>query len=210
MKITRVPVGHLETNCWVVVGERDRAVVIDPGDDAEVIFSVLGSARVEAVILTHGHFDHVGAVDEVADDMGAFVWAHTDEVKFLKNEYGTGGREFGLETPVPKMDLTATDGGVIEVEDMKFEVMHTPGHTPGSICLLLQDTVTGERHLFTGDTLFARSIGRTDFFGGDDEAMDESLARIAALPFDTHVYPGHGPATTLQAESMTNPYWPSK
>lgn len=210
MKVTRVPVGHLETNCWVVADEHNKMAVIDPGGDVSRIEKVVDDGFVEAVILTHGHFDHVGACDEVADENGSFVWAHVDEVKALKTAHGTGGWEFGMETPVPHIDLTCTDGTIIEVGSLRFEVMHTPGHTPGSICLFVTDETDGSHHLFSGDTLFAGSIGRTDFTGGDDEMMEDSLRRLSTLPADTFVYPGHGPASTLEREAEVNPYWPSE
>lgn len=211
IRIERLPLGDLQANCYVVVGPDNHAAIIDPGDEPQRVFALLDTMpglRVDAVILTHGHFDHVGASDEVADDVHGFVYAHEREAAALAGKHGTGGREFGMEVPVPLIDFRVTDGAIIEAGSMSFEVIHTPGHSPGSMCLLLRDAETGAQHLFSGDTLFAGSIGRTDFPGGDDIAMDESLERIAKLSPETHVHSGHGPSTTLANESAANPFWP--
>lgn len=212
IRIERHPLGHLQANCYLVIGPDNHAAVIDPGGEARLLFERLDADRtiqVDAVILTHGHFDHVGASDEVADDVRGFVYAHEREVAAMAGEHGTGGREFGMETPVPLVDFRVADGARIEVGSMVFEVMHTPGHTPGSICLLLRDPATGEAHLFSGDTLFAGSIGRTDLAGGNEVAMDESLERLAKLDPATNVYPGHGTKTTIAREAAVNPFWPA-
>jgi len=210
IEIRQVPAGHLQANCYIVTSG-GHGIVVDPGGDEDRIYEIIdgmGDTRIDAVVLTHGHFDHVAASDSVADDTQSFVYAHKDEVKALRSEHGTGGREFGMETPVPLVDHQVEDGQVIAAGDLRFEVIHTPGHSPGSMCLLLHDSATGQRHLFTGDTLFAGSIGRTDFPGGNDEAMERSLERLSVLPADTRVYPGHGPVTTLEREAAVNPFWP--
>lgn len=211
IRIERLPLGDLQANCYVVVGPDGHAAVIDPGDEPHRVFALLDTmpdVRVDAVVLTHGHFDHVGASDEVADDVQGFVYAHEREAAALAGKHGTGGREFGMEVPVPLIDYRIADGAVIQVGQMSFEVIHTPGHTPGSMCLMLRDSETGAQHLFSGDTLFAGSIGRTDFPGGDDIAMEESLEKLAALAPATHVHPGHGPSTTIGHEAVVNPFWP--
>lgn len=211
LKIERLPLGDLQTNCYVVVGPDNHGAIIDPGDEPHRVFALLDTMpglRVDAVILTHGHFDHVGASDEVADDVQGFVYAHEREAAALAGKHGTGGREFGMEVPVPLIDFRVADGAVIEAGSLRFEVMHTPGHTPGSMCLYLRDPETGEGHLFTGDTLFASSIGRTDFPGGDDVAMETSLEILAKMDPATAVYPGHGTTSTIAREAATNPFWP--
>ncbi|MCL2024955.1 MAG: MBL fold metallo-hydrolase [Coriobacteriia bacterium] len=209
MDVVRVPVGVLETNCWIIECPDGGVVVIDPGDDTDTINEAIAERPVHAVILTHGHFDHVGAADEVADDNSSFVWAYETEVTALEGELGRGGELFGVEITKPKIDRTVIDGDVIETGGLRFEVLHTPGHTPGSMCLLVADPQTGEQHLFSGDMLFAGSVGRTDLPGSIPEEMEPSLERLAAnLPSTTQVYPGHGPVTTIEREQQVNPFWP--
>lgn len=214
IKIDRVVVGHLETNCWVVSNDKGDIAIIDPGDDTEAICATvdkleLPGKNVGAVILTHGHFDHVGSADEVADDNGSFIYMSDTEFNFISGEQGTGGREFDLETPVPIVDFKLNDNDLIEVGALSFRVMMTPGHTPGSMCLLLQDDVDEQKYyLFSGDTLFAQSVGRTDLAGGDETKMTQSLERLDTLPQRVEVFPGHGTTTTLERERAVNQYWP--
>ena len=214
IKIDRVVVGHLETNCWVVSNDKGDIAIIDPGDDTEAICATvdkleLPGKNVGAVILTHGHFDHVGSADEVADDNGSFIYMSDTEFNFISGEQGTGGREFDLETPVPIVDFKLNDNDLIEVGTLSFRVMMTPGHTPGSMCLLLQDDVDEQKYyLFSGDTLFAQSVGRTDLAGGDETKMTQSLERLDTLPQRVEVFPGHGTTTTLERERAVNQYWP--
>lgn len=214
IRIDRVVVGNLETNCWIVSNDAGDIAVIDPGDDTDAICDVIDSLElpqknVGAVILTHGHFDHVGSADEVADDNGGFIYMTAREFAFLQGKAGTGGRPFEQETPVPIVDFQVKEGDTIEVGALSFKVMLTPGHSPGSMCLLLQDNVDEQHYyLFSGDTLFARSIGRTDFEGGDEEKMNQSLERLDTLPERVDVFPGHGTTTTLETERASNPFWP--
>lgn len=214
IKIDRVVVGHLETNCWVVSNDKGDIAIIDPGDDTEAICATvdkleLPGKNVGAVILTHGHFDHVGSADEVADDNGSFIYMSDTEFNFISGEQGTGGREFDLETPVPIVDFKLNDNDLIEVGALSFRVMMTPGHTPGSMCLLLQDDVDEQKYyLFSGDTLFAQSVGRTDLAGGDETKLTQSLERLDTLPQRVEVFPGHGTTTTLERERAVNQYWP--
>ena len=183
--------GAYQTNTYLVWGENSQTcVVIDPGYQPEKILSQVEKEgkKVEAVLLTHGHFDHVGGVRRIAEETGCVVYMHPEE-RSLPGEL-TAGELY----PSRDYDGEVTAGGLI------FGVLHTPGHTPGSVCLVCDSVI------FSGDTLFAGSMGRTDFPGGDLSAMGKSLKRLRELPGDYQVFPGHGEDTTLSHERETNPY----
>jgi len=199
--IDRVVTGILEENCWFITNSAtNHCVAIDPGDDAAALIAALGKRILDGVLLTHGHFDHVGAAEELADYGSALVYVHADEVELLawapENAKWHGIED--LEVPVP--DLTFADGEELEVGEFHFTVLHTPGHTSGSSCFLLRDPETGQQHLFSGDTLFCHDIGRTDFPESVPQLMASSLMKLAQLDPTTLVYPGHGPTTTIADE----------
>jgi len=206
--IERVVTGILEENCWFITDQTtDHCVAIDPGDDAGALIAALGKRILDGVLLTHGHFDHVGAAEELADYGSALVYVHADDVELLAwapenaKQHGIEG----LEVPTP--DLTFKDGEELEVGTFRFTVIHTPGHTSGSSCFLLRDPETGQQHLFSGDTLFCHDIGRTDFPESKPQLMGSSLMKLAQLDRSTIVYPGHGPTTTIGNEiEGTLPY----
>jgi glyoxylase-like metal-dependent hydrolase (beta-lactamase superfamily II) len=213
MRVRRIGLGPLETNCWIVTeSEGTPAVVIDPGGDVQALLHELAGGAVDAIVLTHGHFDHLGAVTELIEATGAPLLVHEEDADRLTHDgaEGTGGAPFGFAGVVaPAADRTLAHADVIEAGGLCFKVLHTPGHTPGGICLLVSDPSTGVPHLFSGDTLFAGSVGRTDFPGGDGRALSNSIAtELASLPPETLVHPGHGPDTTIQRESRINPFWP--
>jgi len=191
MKITVLPLGMLQTNCYILT-EGDRCLVIDPGDEPEKVLGFLEKhgLTLEAVLLTHGHFDHVGAVKTLA--------AETDCRVFLCE------KDLSLPGAMTAGPLYHTDfygeGDKRTLAGLEFEVLHTPGHTPGSVCLRF-----GE-HLFSGDTLFAGSCGRTDFPGSSPADMIRSLSRLSQLEESLKVYPGHGGSTTIGEEKRYNPY----
>ena len=191
MKITTLPLGMLQTNCYIVE-QGDRCLVIDPGDEAGKVLAFLEkrSLTLEAILLTHGHFDHVGAVKSLAAD--------TDCRVFLCD------RELSLPGAMTNGPLYYTDtygeGDTLTLAGMTFAVLHTPGHTPGSVCLLFGDT------LFSGDTLFAGSCGRTDFPGSNPADMRRSLTRLAGLDDQITILPGHGESSTIAQEKRYNPY----
>jgi glyoxylase-like metal-dependent hydrolase (beta-lactamase superfamily II) len=210
MRIEREIVGPLEVNCWIVSdGSGGPVVVIDPGDDDVLLLDTLGSRQVACVVLTHGHFDHLGAVASVVRGKKAPLAVHEADAPFLTDAQGTGGAMFGFDSHVaPPADRLLHAGDVIEAGALELRVLHTPGHTPGSICLLAQDP-DGAPQLFSGDTLFAGSVGRTDFPRGDARALAHSIAsELAPLSPDTQVHPGHGTDTTIGREARVNPFWP--
>jgi len=213
MRISGVSVGDLGTNCWVVSDDTGGpAVVIDPGGDAPEILSAIEGRVVEAVVLTHAHFDHLGAAEQVMLATGAPLLVHEADAGRVTSDapHGTGGAIFGFDGCVaPPADRTLRDGDVIEAGALRLAVLHTPGHTEGGISLLAEDAAGGPAHLFSGDTLFAGSVGRTDFPGGDGRVLARSIAgKLAPLPPDTVVHPGHGPETTIAREQRINPFWP--
>jgi len=209
MQITRLILGQLDTNCWIVGDDVGGArVVIDPADEAPRILEELGGAPVALVVLTHAHFDHIGAVSEVLAETHAPLAAHPLDAVSLSTAEGTGGAMFGFTHTAPQPDRLLEDGDVIDVGALRITVLHTPGHTPGGICLLAEDGA-GAAHLFSGDTLFSGSVGRSDFPGGDGRVLARSIAqKLAPLAATTIVHPGHGPDTTIGREARLNPFWP--
>ena len=192
MKIYTLPLGQLQTNCYLVADEDGVAAVIDPAAAPERILQTARDSglTIQAILLTHGHFDHVGAVAGLTQALRCPVWMHESELTLP--EYLTDG-------PLYYTDGYG-EGDTVTAGKLNFSVLHTPGHTPGSVCLRCEDA------LFSGDTLFAGSCGRTDFSGGSGSEMCRSLRRLAQLPGDLAVYPGHGEATTLAREKRENPY----
>ena len=196
MLIKTLPVGQLETNCYIVTDEATLdCAVIDPGDESNSILDYLedNHLRCRAILLTHGHYDHVGAVGGVMEETGATVWMHEeDDARVRHNPH------FPFTLPVGGHYYK--DGDTVEVASLRFEVMGTPGHTPGGVTLRCGEA------LFTGDTLFKGSCGRADLPGGDMEEELRSLKKICALPGEYEVYPGHMDPTTLERERMFNYY----
>ena len=195
MLIKTIPVGQLEENCYVVTNEKTlECVVIDPGDESNTILDYLESNRLtcRAIMLTHGHFDHVGAADAVAEETGATI--------YMNSRDDTGGRSVHLPYRLPPGGISYDDGDIIEEAGLRFEIIATPGHTPGGV------TIRCERALFTGDTLFRGSCGRVDLDGGDPQGEMLSLKRLCSLEGDYEVYPGHMDSTTLERERMFNFY----
>lgn len=196
MLIKTLPVGQLETNCYVVTDEDSLdCAVIDPGDESGTILDYLEDNKLHcrAVLLTHAHFDHVGAANALLEATGARLYMSEKELELVKG--GASGR-----FTVPEDVKYYWDGDTVEVGGLRFEVMETPGHTPGGVTLRCGEA------LFTGDTLFRGSCGRTDFAGGDMRQELRSLKRIAELPGDYEVYPGHAESSMLSIEREHNPY----
>lgn len=208
MRVDRLAVGPLEVNCWIVGSDAGAPVaVIDPGAEADSILAAVGDVPVEAVVLTHGHFDHLGAVAEIVKRTGAPLMVHEADAGAITSCAANGGSLFGFRDVAPPADRLLRDGDRIVVGSLVLEVLATPGHTPGGISLLVDSS--DEAHLFSGDTLFAGSVGRTDFPGGDARTLARSLAeKLAPLDDRMLVHPGHGPDSTIARERRINPFWP--
>jgi hydroxyacylglutathione hydrolase len=205
--IERLQLGALETNCWILAASASSPlVVIDPADDASILLDAVAGREVSAIVLTHGHFDHLGAARALIGQTEAPLLVHCLDAYRLTSADTTGGSLFGFpHHHAPAADRLLNDGDVVEAGPLELTVLHTPGHTQGSICLVTKD----KGHLFSGDTLFAGSVGRTDFPGGDSHALLESIAtKLATLPDETVVHPGHGPDTTIGRERRINPFFP--
>ncbi len=192
MKIYRTVVGSLDTNCYIVASKENGAIIIDPGDEPEVISEVLSSHNLSPKIIidTHGHIDHIKA--DAALKLPVYV--HEQDWQMVSDpDRNLMTTFFGSFEPVQPARLLK-DADIIELDELKIRVIHTPGHTMGCICLSVENV------LFSGDTLFRDGVGRTDFPGSSHALLLESLKKISLLSSDTVVYPGHGPDTTVGRE----------
>ncbi|MGO9014227.1 MAG: MBL fold metallo-hydrolase [Dissulfurispiraceae bacterium] len=201
MIIKSIAVGPLQANCIIVADDASKkAIVVDPGDEPDRIVGIVNEMglTVEVIVCTHGHFDHIAVVGDIKNQTGARVAIHRDELA-LYNGAKDMAAFWGHSMDVPPApDILLSEGDTLKIGDLNFSVLHTPGHSPGGICLYADNTV------ITGDTLFMGSVGRTDFFGGDIKKLKQSFQRLMALPEDTNVLPGHGPATTIGREKKEN------
>jgi hydroxyacylglutathione hydrolase len=200
------PVGPLQCNCSVLGDEQTHeAMVIDPGDQIDDILAILKheNLKLKQIVVTHAHIDHVGGAMKLKATSGAPILMNQDDQALLKL-LDVQAAWIGMRPPgAVLVDESVSDGSVLKIGSIPANVIHTPGHTEGSICLYLPDQQT----LIAGDTLFAGSIGRTDLPGGSFEKIMRSLhTRVLALPDDTAVVPGHGPATTIGQERESNPF----
>ena len=203
MQIRRLVLGDLETNCYVVSDSSGKTLIIDPADDAEQLVKLLRRNQLSAVaiVLTHVHFDHMMAAQAVRDAYNVPLYVGRGDADAMTDSVRNLSGLFLSNKPITIAEFTCVnEGDNIKVGELSFDVMETPGHTPGCICLHCKDV------LFSGDTLFADSIGRLDFPGGDPLAMQTSLVRLMQLPAETKVLPGHGPETTIGREAAHNPY----
>ena len=204
MKVKWIVVGALETNCYLVYSEdTNECIIVDPGADPDKIVQEVRSNHLNptAIVNTHGHVDHVGANKPIKDEFDIPLYIHKEDLKLLKSALQSG---FGLmigakKSPTP--DGFIKEGDVLELGESHLKVLHTPGHSPGSISLL------GDGFILSGDVLFRGGVGRTELPGGSWRKLQESIQkRIFTLPPDTLVLPGHGPSTKVSFEKNSNPY----
>lgn len=205
IKIGRMVVGAVQTNCYFLQNaDTNEVVVVDPGDKGKKIYEEMNGRgfKIQAVLLTHGHFDHVMGVDEIRNLAGVSVYLGEHEEKLISNADLNVSAMFG--TPyTTKADILVKDGEVLELAGMKIKVIHTPGHTCGGVCYYLEE----EGILICGDTLFLESVGRTDFPTSSSRELTEAVhEKLFTLPDDVYVYPGHGPTTTIEHEKANNPF----
>jgi hydroxyacylglutathione hydrolase len=198
-------VGPLACNCYIVGDPTAReAVVIDPGGDVERLWSTIQDEglAVTAIVATHAHFDHIVAAERLRELTGAPFLLHDEDKSLLPWMQESGRMFLGVDLPPPpEVDTAAREGDRLTAGDLELEILHTPGHSPGSISLVSADA------LFSGDTLFQGSIGRSDLPGGDGEQLIAAIKqKLFPLGDELPVYPGHGPATTIAAEKRSNPF----
>ncbi|NOY39412.1 MAG: MBL fold metallo-hydrolase [Nitrospirae bacterium] len=201
LEIKTIVVGQLEVNCYIVYDPENReAIVVDPGDEPDRILDSIAAdkLKVKHIVCTHTHFDHVGAIPELKEKTSAQIVIHKEEAEIYEAARDMAAL-WGYDVdPLPPPDIFISEGDEIRTGSLRFKVIHTPGHSPGGICLF------GNGIVITGDTLFAGSVGRTDFPGGDMNLLKESFKRLMSLPEDTVVLPGHGPQSTIGREKREN------
>lgn len=208
MEIYTVPVGAMRVNCYILRDQTGIGAIVDPGGETDINGTdlIIEACRehavdVKLIILTHAHFDHMLSLEAVRAALNIPLALHSADAPALSDPYISYMAQYaGKLTPMKPAERILTDGDVIELGNSSLLVMHTPGHTPGSICLV------GDRSILTGDTLFCGSSGRCDLIGGDEFAILRSLKRLKELPGNYTVYPGHGKITDLRYERENNPY----
>ncbi len=208
MEYRRFPMGALWTNAYVVWDAEGEAILVDPGGDPSEALDFIEQKklRVVWVLLTHGHGDHIGGLDKARQKASKGVAVHRLDAPMLTSPEENLSMWMGTQIRSLPPERLLEDEDLLDVGRMTVRVIHTPGHTSGSACFLLSEGKTAL--LLSGDTLFARSIGRTDLPGGSDRDIRASLAKLAVLEASLPVLPGHGPETSLGLEKMQNPYWP--
>lgn len=202
MKVIQMELGNFATNTYIIYDENLDAVIIDPAAEAKKIISTIekNNLKPKFVLLTHGHPDHVGALYELKEKYNLKVYINEKDQEMLETNSTYFGPMLGLDIKDVKGDFYLKDGQELSLGNLKFKIIETPGHTKGGVCILIENI------LFSGDTLFLGSMGRTDFPGGNEEEIFSSLKKLMELPDEIVVLPGHGPKTTIGYERKYNPY----
>lgn len=203
MNIKTLELGPFGTNCYVVWGKANQALIIDPGNNAPDVIKLVKAKElsIAAYLMTHGHMDHIFALADIYDMIPAPIAIHPDDLTWAFADVNTMPPYYPDRPRRPtKIERSLSDGQEFTDGGLTYRIIHTPGHTPGGVCLYFES----DHVLFTGDTLFAGSVGRTDFPGGSTRILTRSLASLATLPDNTIIYPGHGPDTTMAHEKRTN------
>ncbi|HDQ92590.1 MAG TPA: MBL fold metallo-hydrolase [Synergistetes bacterium] len=211
MKIERFALGALWTNAYLIYDSGSNGFFVDPGGDPEEAMGLIEDRGImlKYVLLTHGHADHIAGLEKIRAEATSGVLIHEDDASMLESPESNLSAFVGEKLSLLPAERLFRDGDTFRVGDLSISVIHTPGHTRGSSCFLVEES-GGKGVLLSGDTLFAGSVGRTDLPGGDRDILERSLSRLSALPDEMKVFPGHGPATTIGAERAGNPFWPEE
>ncbi|WP_409301669.1 MBL fold metallo-hydrolase [Peribacillus sp. SCS-155] len=207
MKWKQMPLGPLQTNCYIVENSQNECIIFDPGEESAKIIQHIQTKKLKplAILLTHAHFDHIGALDEVREFYNIPAYIHEREAKWLLDPSLNGSVRFTIGQPIklkPAEHILGEEG-ILSVGSFTFKLLHTPGHSPGSVSYYIEQSGL----LFSGDVLFKDSIGRTDLPGGNHDQLMKSIHdKVLTLPEDTIVLSGHGPVTTIMDEMDTNPF----
>ncbi|MGA1845725.1 MBL fold metallo-hydrolase [Deferribacter abyssi] len=204
MRVDIITVGALFVNCYII-SKNNEAIIIDPGSDFDKIkeFIISNSLKPLAILNTHGHFDHVGAIEDIKNEFKISLYMHKDD-EFLLRNASQHAMMFGLnEVKTSNIDYYIDNGEKLTFGDIKIEVIHTPGHSPGGVCFYIKEL----NSVFTGDTLFYESVGRTDFSYADFNKLKKSIQqKLYSLNSETKVFPGHGPSTSIGYERKMNAF----
>lgn len=207
MKWIQMPLGPLQTNAYILSNDQNKCVIFDPGSEGEKVVSYLKEQGLKplAILLTHAHFDHIGAVDEVRDAFQIPVYVHEEEASWLEDATYNGSQFFMMNESITAQpaDHIIKEEGVLTIGSFTFDMLETPGHSPGSISYYCKEA----NAVFSGDVLFQMSVGRTDLPGGSFAELVASIEeKLFVLPDDTHVLCGHGPETSIGFEKENNPF----
>ena len=204
MKVIRIPAGIYAANCYIIYSETTKdGIIVDPGGDADIILKTIeeNNLNVIHIVLTHGHGDHIGGVIDLLNVLKVSLLVHEDDVKMISDSKMNLSNIMPIGAVELNPDKVLKHGDIIKFGDLEAEIIHTPGHTLGGICIKIED------NLITGDTLFQGSIGRTDLEGGDYDTIIRSIKEnLLLLPDNTIVWPGHGVQTTIGNEKRNNPF----